>query len=145
MNNTTTTRTVQATALDLAAKLAELSDGLTACVLQDTDGEDLLEALELTAEDLCDISAKCCLTAQELLCTGGSKRKSDSAKLSENVKLLFRSPAIDRLIHAARAFKNSDSTHILEALCELGNCSVVVAYACDQALTRAKKTAVDAA
>lgn len=71
MNNATTTCTMQAEALSLSAKLTDLSDVLAACVQQDADSEDLLEALELTAEDLCDLSAKCYMTAQELLCCRG--------------------------------------------------------------------------
>ena len=141
--NVTDTRAVQAAALNVAAKLAEISDGLTACVQQDSDGEDMLEALELTGEDLADLSAKCYMQAQEIRFSGGLNEKTDSMKFIEATKLLFRSPAFDRLIHAARVFKNANASNILEALCELGNSSVVVAYACNQALERAKKTAVD--
>lgn len=130
-------RTVQAAVLDLAAKLSELADDLTACVQQDSDGEDMLEALEMSAEDLEDMSAKCFTQAQEIHDTGNLKIKPNDTKFIEATKLLFQSNAIDELINASKSFKNSDGAYILDALCELGNRSLVVAYACRQALKRA--------
>ena len=121
-------RTVQAAVLDLAAKLSELADDLTACVQQDSDGEDMLEALEMSAEDLEDMSAKCFTQAQEIHDTGNLKIKPNDTKFIEATKLLFQSNAIDEL---------TDGAYILDALCELGNRSLVVAYACRQALKRA--------